>query len=100
LPVGAKLRESIEAGIKECKKCILIVTKNFIGNEGWTKVEFDSVFTKEIFEKGNILLPVWHEVTAKEVYDYSPWLANIKAADWSEGEEEVVRKLQREIMKE
>lgn len=100
LPVGAKLRESIEAGIKECKKCILIVTKNFISNQGWTKVEFDSVFTKEIFEKGNILLPVWHEVTAKEVYDYSAWLANIKAADWSEGEEEVVRKLQREIMKE
>ena len=100
LPVGAKLRESIEAGIKECKKCILIVTKHFIGNDGWTKVEFDSVFTKEIFEKGNILLPVWYEVTAKEVYDYSPWLANIKAADWSEGEEDVVRKLHREIMKE
>lgn len=100
LPVGAKLRESIEAGIKECKKCILIVTKNFISNEGWTKVEFDSVFTKEIFEKSNILLPVWSGVTAKEVYNYSPWLANIKATDWSEGEEEVVRKLHREIMKE
>jgi hypothetical protein len=48
----------------------------------------------------NILLPIWHEVTAKEVYDYSAWLANIKAADWSDGEEEVVRKLHREIMKE
>ena len=97
LPVGAKLRESIERGIKESKKCVLVVTKNFIGNDGWTKAEFDSVFTKEIFEKGNVLLPVWHEVTAREVYEYSPWLANIKAVDWSEGEEEVVRKLQREI---
>src|SRR5438067_5400077 len=66
LPVGAKLRESIEAGIKECKKCVLIVTKNFLTNSGWTKVEFDSVFTKEIFEKGNILLPVWHEVSPRE----------------------------------
>lgn len=100
LPIGVKLRESIEAGIKQCKKCILIVTRHFISNDGWTKIEFDSVFTKEIFEKGNILLPVWHEVTAKEVYDYSPWLANIKAADWCEGEDEVVRKLQRELMKE
>lgn len=100
LPVGAKLRESIEAGIKDCKKCILIVTKNFIGNYGWTKVEFDSVFTKEIFEKGNILLPVWHDVTPREVYDYSPWLANIKAIDWREGEEKVVHNLHREIMKE
>lgn len=97
LPVGAKLRESIERGIKESKKCVLVVTKNFIKNEGWTKAEFDSVFTKEIFEKGNALLPVWHEVTAREVYEYSPWLANIKAVDWSEGAEKVVRKLQREI---
>ncbi len=89
LPVGAKLRES--------KKCVLVVTKNFIENEGWTKAEFDSVFTKEILEKGNVLLPVWHQVTAREVYEYSPWLANIKAVDWSEGAKEVVRKLQREI---
>jgi hypothetical protein len=97
LPVGAKLREAIEKGIKESKKCILVVTKNFIENDGWTKAEFDSVFTKEIFEKGNVLLPVWHEVTAREVYEYSPWLANIKAVDWNEGTNEVVRKLQREI---
>jgi len=61
LPVGAKLRESIERGIKESKKCVLVITKNFIGNDGWTKAEFDSVFSKEIFEKkGNVLLPVWH----------------------------------------
>lgn len=97
LPVGAKLRESIEKGIKESKKCVLVVTKNFIGNDGWTKAEFDSVFTKEIFEKGNVLLPVWHEVTAREVYEYSPLLANINAVNWSEGSKEVVRKLQREI---
>lgn len=97
LPVGAKLRESIEKGIKESKKCVLVVTKNFIGNEDWTKAEFDSVFTKEILEKGNVLLPVWDKVSAHEVYEYSPWLANIKAVNWSEGPEEVVRKLQREI---
>lgn len=97
LPVGAKLRESIEKGIKESKKCVLVVTKNFIGNGGWTKAEFDSVFTKEILDKGNVLLPVWHEVTAREVFEYSPWLANIKAVNWSEGTKEVVRKLQREI---
>jgi hypothetical protein len=99
LPIGAKLRESIESGIKETKKCILIVTRNFINNQGWTKVEFDAVFTKEIYEKGNVLLPVWHEVTAREVYDYSSWLANITAVNWNEGEDEVIRKLHREIMK-
>lgn len=99
LPVGVKLRESIEAGIKQCKKCVVIVTKNFMTNKGWTKAEFDSVFMKEIIEKGNVLLPVWHKVTSMEVYEYSPWLANIKAVDWSEGEDKVVSELHREIVK-
>lgn len=99
LTVGSKLRESIEAGIKQCKKCILIVTKSFLSNEGWTKAEFDSVFTKEIVEKGNVILPIWHQVTQREVYEYSPWLANIYAIDWKLGEEEVVNKLHREIIK-
>lgn len=99
LTVGAKLRESIEAGIKQCKRCILIVTKSFLSNDGWTKAEFDSVFTKEIVEKGNVILPIWHQVTQKEVYEYSPWLANIFAIDWKLGEDEVINKLHREIIK-
>jgi hypothetical protein len=30
LKVGDSLRESIEKGIKECKKCILILTQNYL----------------------------------------------------------------------
>jgi hypothetical protein len=48
LKVGDKLRESIEKGIKEAKKCILIVTPNFLSNPGWTKTEFNSIFTREV----------------------------------------------------
>jgi len=97
LPVGAKLRESVEAGIKKCPKCVLIVTQNFLGNDGWTKAEFDAVFTKEIVEKSNALLPVWNGVVAEEVYEYSPWLRNIKAVNWNEGEDTVVTKLAQQI---
>jgi hypothetical protein len=100
LAVGAKLRESVEAGIKECPKCVLIVTKNFLANDGWTKTEFDAVFTKEIVEKKNVLLPVWDGVSADEVYEYSSWLRNIKAITWDEGEEMVVTKLGQQIQTE
>ena len=37
LKVGDSLRESIESGIKDAKKCVLILTPNFLSNPGWTK---------------------------------------------------------------
>ncbi|MCS5707940.1 toll/interleukin-1 receptor domain-containing protein [Candidatus Berkiella cookevillensis] len=97
LQVGDNLRESIEKGIKETKKCVLIISKNFISNSGWTKTEFDSVFTKEIIEKSNVILPVWVDVSPAEVYDYSPSLANKMALNWSQGEEKVINELYRAI---
>jgi hypothetical protein len=37
LRVGDSLRESIESGLRECPKCILVLTPNFLSNEGWSK---------------------------------------------------------------
>jgi len=93
LVVGASLRESIEDGIKRCKRCVLIVSKNFLGNRGWTKVEFNGVFTKEIVEKNASILPVWHEVSRAKVFDYSPSLADRYALDWSLGVAKIAKKL-------
>ncbi|MBA3441683.1 MAG: toll/interleukin-1 receptor domain-containing protein [Pyrinomonadaceae bacterium] len=78
LKVGDSLRESIEKGIKECKRCILVLSPNFLSNGGWTKVEFNSVFTREIIEQKNIVLPVWYNVTKQQVYEYSSSLPNKK----------------------
>jgi len=93
LKVGDSLRESIEKGIKECKKCILILSPNFLSNKGWTKTEFNSVFTREILSKENVILPVWHGVNKKQVYEYSPSLADKIAANWEQGIDEVTKKL-------
>lgn len=98
LKVGDRLRESIEKGLKECHRCILIVSKNFLMNDGWTKAEFDSVFTREILERRDVILPVWHDVTAQEVYQYSPVLANRFAINWADGEDQVIAKLHSAIV--
>ena len=74
LKVGDRLRESIEKGIRECKKCILVLTPNFLSNPGWTKVEFNSIFTREIVEKQDLVLPVWRDVSRDQVFEYSPTL--------------------------
>lgn len=95
LEVGARLRESIEKGLKESKKCILVLSQQFLGNTGWTRAEFNSVFTRELIEKQDVLLPVWFGITKEQVYEFSPSLADRVAVDWSLGEDEVVRRLYR-----
>ncbi len=98
LKVGNNLRETIEKGLKECKKCILVLSPHFFSNSGWTRKEFDSIFTREIIEECGLILPVWFNVTKQEVYEYCPSLLNVKGVNWSLGEEEVSRQLYNEIM--
>jgi len=99
LRVGASLRESIERGLKETKNCIVVLSPNFLSNEGWGKAEFDSVFTREILEKQNVMLPVWHKVTVEQVYEYSPRLADKVGLNSNIGVKELARKLSNEIKK-
>jgi len=98
LNIGDNLRDSIEKGLKESKKCILILTPNFLSNTGWTKIEFDSIFTREILEKENLFLPIWNNVTPKDVANYSPSLANRLGINWSLGVEEVTKKLLKSLL--
>jgi hypothetical protein len=84
LKVGQSLRESIEDGIKNAKKCILILTKEFLTNPGWTKKEFNSIFTREVIFNEKIVVPIWYDIKKEEVYDYSPSLADTIALIWPE----------------
>lgn len=83
LKMGDSLRKNIEDGLKKCKKCVLILTPNYLENSGWALKEFDSIFTREMITKEKLLLPIWHNVTAKDVYEYSPSLADVKAEIWN-----------------
>lgn len=98
LKVGDRLRESIEKGLREARKCVLILSPNFLSNNGWTKIEFNSIFTKEIVEARDVVLPVWRDVSRDDVYNYSPTLADRVAVNWTLGVDEVVRRLHRAII--
>lgn len=82
LQIGDSLRESIEKGIKETNKCILILTPNFLKNPGWTKTEFNSVFTKDILKQQRSILPIWFNVSKEQIYEYSPMLLDTVALVW------------------
>ena len=93
LNVGDSLRENIERGLKEAKKCIVILSPNFISNGGWSRVEFDTIYTREIHENQNVILPVWHNVVKHEVYGYCPSLVDRFALSSSIGVNELASKL-------
>jgi TIR domain len=93
LKVGDNLRESIEKGLKSCRKCVVILSQSFFSNSGWTRTEFDAIFTREIMDRQNLVLPVWLGVTKNDVYEYCPNLVNVMGLNWELGEEEVCRKL-------
>lgn len=97
LKVGDRLRESIERGLKEARKCILILSPHFLSNSGWTKAEFNAIFTREIVGEADVILPVWHGVTRDQVFEYSPTLVDRWAVDWSKGADEAIRKLRKAI---
>jgi hypothetical protein len=97
LRVGDSLRESIEKGLRECQRCILMLTPNYLSNQGWVKREFDSIFTREIIEKRRFILPVWHGVSSEDLFQYSTILPDRVALQWSLGAQEVAKKLVREI---
>jgi hypothetical protein len=93
LKVGDSLRTSIEKGLKEARKCVVVLSPNFLSNGGWGKAEFDSVFTREILEQQNVILPVWHNVNVQDVYNYSPRMADKVGLPSSLGVKEVARRL-------
>lgn len=98
LNIGDNLRESIEKGLKVCERCILVLSPNFLGNIGWTKVEFDAIFSREIVENKKLILPIWVNVTARDVHDYSMALACKFGLNWSLGVDEVAKLLFRELV--
>jgi len=100
LKLGDSLRETIEKGLKECKKCILILSPNFLSNSGWTKAEFNTIFTREIIETKNLVLPIWAGVSKKEIYEYSPILVDRVGVNWDKGIDFVVNKIQQVLVAE
>lgn len=100
LKVGDSLRVSIERGLMEARKCIVVLSPNFLSNEGWGKTEFNAVFTREILERKNVILPVWHNVGVHEVFQYSPSLADKVGLSSTLGVTELARRLATAVRQE
>ncbi|QOR74057.1 DUF1883 domain-containing protein [Cruoricaptor ignavus] len=74
LKIGDSLRRKIDKGLATSKFGIVVLSRNFI-KKGWTNYELDGIMTR-VVDGGQVLLPIWHDITKKEVVDYSPSLAD------------------------
>jgi len=91
LRVGDSLRERIDEGLANCRFGIVILSPAFFGKHYPTR-ELNGLAQREV-DGGRVILPVWHGVSAKEVREYSPPLADRVAADWADGPDAVVAAL-------
>ena len=96
LKVGDSLRESIDKGLSKCRFGIVILSPAFF-KKRWPKRELNGLTAREMLGGHQIILPIWHKVTAVDIIKHSPPLADIKALDSRKGIEGVCKGLLEKI---
>ncbi|WP_440960566.1 toll/interleukin-1 receptor domain-containing protein [Paenibacillus nitricinens] len=71
LQLGDSLRKKIDEGLKHSKYGIVVLSPAFFAKQ-WTVTELNGLIQKEIvFKREKVILPVWHNVTPREVAEFS-----------------------------
>lgn len=79
LQVGDSVSESIDRGLSRSRFGVLVLSKVFF-QKFWTNREKGGLVARAVTQ-GNIILPIWHNVTYDDVVRYSPTLADTYALD-------------------
>ncbi len=74
MKIGDSLRRKIDKGLANSRFGIVVISKDFI-KKGWTNYELDGIITKAVSGE-QIILPIWHNITKKEVMDFCPSLVD------------------------
>jgi hypothetical protein len=76
---GDSMREKIDRGLSKSRYGIVVLSPNYIAEQKyWTKAELNGLFQVETIN-GKTILPIWHNLTKKQVVEYSPIIADRKA---------------------
>ena len=76
---GDSMREKIDKGLAKSKYGVVVLSPNYIAeHKYWTKAELNGLFQVENIN-GKVILPIWHNLTKKQVVEYSPIIADRKA---------------------
>lgn len=97
LRVGASLSKSITTGLEESDFAIVFLSPNFL-DKAWPKKELDALAAGERQKGVPRILPLWHNVTASQVREISPLLADRLALETDRGIERVAKEVSRAVL--
>jgi len=95
---GESIRASIDAGLRDSRRCVAVLSPYYLENEGWARGEFDAIVTRHMNSGGGILIPIWHNVTQEQIAEFSPLAAGIGAINTNLGEDEVFARVHRALL--
>ena len=93
LKIGDSLRRKIDKGLANSRFGVIVLSKTFL-SKGWANYELDGLITRAITGE-QVLLPIWHNISKREVIEYSPSLADKLARSTSD---HTIEEISREIV--
>ena len=96
LEIGDSLTQKIDEGLSKSRYGIVVLSPSFF-KKPWAKRELNGLTLREMVEKKDLILPIWHRVDVKDVMQYSPPLADKKAGSSSTGINALIRDLTKKI---
>ena len=91
LKCGDNLGQYIDYGLSRSRFGVVILSVNFFKKQ-WPQEALNDLATREADGK-KVILPVWHRVGFREVYDCSPVLADRVAISTDKGLDYVVQRI-------
>lgn len=80
--VGDSQTNMMNQGIRNSRFCVIFISKNFMESK-WSNYEFQGFLNRIMNDEDVKILPIWHEVSAEEIYEYNPVLPDIFALNTS-----------------
>ena len=94
---GDSITASVDAGLRDSKRCVVVLSPNYMENEGWARGEFNAIVNQR-FSGGKGIIPIWHGVSREQVAEYSPLIADTRGINTNLGEDEVFNQLHRALL--
>lgn len=96
LKIGDSLRQSIDHGLAKSRYGLVVLSRAFF-SKNWPQYELDGLVNRQM-TGGKVILPIWHEVTRKEVSSYSPSLADKVALETNKSSiEDIIKEIKRVV---
>lgn len=99
LSVGDSLRQAIDEGLSKSRFGIVVLSRPFF-KKGWAQRELDGLVARQIAEDRRLILPIWHNITQREILEISPPLADVVAISSVQGVEQVCKELAKRLRPE